>query len=194
LFSIAPYVELIGNSYIQATTGLYATFEFSSKGWISGERNHFKCYIRKNSSGSSKDYVYKIEGQWSNKSTITAYGSKKSEPFLDVTALTPAPMEVKGNNGDMESRKIWEHVSEAIRQGDTNKAGVEKSKIENQKRAELADREQNKTEWKPKYFNWEDPNGKVQSLQKMLASAVKNKYEPATAGNWVYHPPTEQSE
>ncbi|ORZ18647.1 hypothetical protein BCR42DRAFT_411338 [Absidia repens] len=182
----APYVELTGNSYIQSTTGLYVTFEFSSRGWISGERNHFKAYIRKNG-GSSKEYVYKIEGQWSHKSTITAYGSKKSDPFLDVTALTPAPMVEKAfeEQGEMESRKVWQHVSEAIKQGDTTKAGTEKSKIENQKRAELAEREQAQKDWEPVYFKWEDPNGKVQSLQKMLSSAVKNKYEPSTAGNWV---------
>ncbi|KAI8099023.1 uncharacterized protein BX664DRAFT_254822 [Halteromyces radiatus] len=185
----APYVELTGNSYIQATTGLYATFEFSSKGWISGERNHFKCYIRKNG-GNSKEYLYKIEGQWSYKSTITPYGSKKSEPFLDVTQLTPAPMEVKplDQQGEMESRKIWQHVSEAIQAGDTTKAGVEKSKIENQKRAELAEREENKTTWEPIYFKWQDPEPKVQSLQRMLSSAVKNKYDPVTSGNWVFHP------
>ncbi|KAI8074542.1 hypothetical protein BC940DRAFT_230568 [Gongronella butleri] len=185
----APYIELTGSSYVQSTTGLYATFEFSSRGWISGERNSFKCYIRKN--GAPKEYVYKIEGQWSGKSTITPYGSKKSEPFLDVTSLTPASKHVAelDAQGDMESRKVWQKVSDAIRQGDTTTASAEKSKIENQKRAELAERTQANTDWKPAFFTWQDPEPKVQAMQRMLQSAVKNKYDPATNGNWVYNAP-----
>ncbi|ORX49923.1 hypothetical protein DM01DRAFT_1308799 [Hesseltinella vesiculosa] len=184
----APYIELTGNSYVQSTTGLYATFEFTSRGWISGERNHFKCYIRKN--GSPKEYVYKIEGQWSGKSTITAYGSKKSEPFLDIASLTPASKHVAPveEQGDMESRKVWQKVSDAIRQGDTATASAEKSKIENQKRAELAERQASSTEWSPVYFRWQDPEPHVQALQRMLQSVVKAKYDPATNGNWVYQP------
>ncbi|KAI9303337.1 hypothetical protein BJ944DRAFT_165618 [Cunninghamella echinulata] len=182
----APYVELTGNAFIQGTTGLYATFEFSSKGWLSGEKNHFKCYIRKNT--APKDYIYKIEGQWSGKSTITASGSKKSEPFLDVTELKPAALNVKAldEQNEMESRKIWQKVSEAIKQGDTQTAGAEKSKIENQKRTELAEREKNQTTWTPAHFEWKESEPNVHSLQRMLQSAVKTKYDPATNGNWVF--------
>ncbi|CAO3631037.1 unnamed protein product [Cunninghamella blakesleeana] len=182
----APYVELTGNTFIQGTTGLYATFEFSSKGWLSGEKNHFKCYIRKNT--APKDYIYKIEGQWSNKSTITASGAKKGEPFLDVTELKAPSLNVKPveEQGEMESRKIWQKVSEAIVQGDTQTAGTEKSKIENQKRSELAEREKNQSAWTPAYFEWQESEPNVHSLQRMLQSAVKSKYDPPTNGNWVY--------
>ena len=103
---LAPYVELTGTSHIQSSSGLYCSIEYTSRGWISGERNHFKCYLRRNG-GSSKEYVCKMEGQWSGKSTLTKYGSKTSEPFLDVTALTPAPMHVK----DTEEQDEMENQS-----------------------------------------------------------------------------------
>ncbi|KAG1048500.1 hypothetical protein G6F45_004115 [Rhizopus arrhizus] len=181
----APYVELTGTSYVQSTTGLYCTIEYSSRGWISGERNHFKCYIRRNS--NPKEYVYKIEGQWSGQSTLTAYDSKSSVPFLDVTKLTPATMHVEEveKQDEMESRRIWQKVSDAIRANDTQTAGVEKARIENKQREERTARLEAKKEWEPKYFDWVDQHPTVTNLQRMLTSTVKGKYSPATSGNWV---------
>lgn len=174
-------------SYIQSSTGIYATIEYSSRGWISGEKNHFKCYIRRNA-GNPKEYVYKIEGQWSAKSTITPYGSKSSSPFLDVTECKPAPMHVKEleEQDEMETRRVWQKVSEAIRAGDTQTAGLEKSKIENKQRAERKEREDNGVEWQPEYFAWQQNEPTIFSLQRMLSSATKSKYDPPNAGNWVY--------
>jgi hypothetical protein len=184
---IAPYVELTGTSFVQSSTGLYCSIEYTSRGWISGERNHFKCYLRRNG-GNAKEYICKMEGQWSGKSTLTKYGQKTSEPFLDVTQLTPAPMHVKDieEQDEMESRKIWQKVSEAIRANDTNTAGIEKNKIETQKREERAARQETGQEWEPKYFHWVDDEPTVSTLQRMLTSTVKTKYAPATNGNWVF--------
>lgn len=184
---LAPYVELTGTSYIQSSTGLYCSIEYTSRGWISGERNHFKCYLRRNG-GNSKEYIYKMEGQWSGKSTITPYGSKTSSPFLDVTSLSPAPMNVKEleEQDEMESRKIWQKVSDAIRANDTATAGVEKNKIETKQREEKAARQEAGQEWEPKYFHWVDNESNVVTLQRMLTSTVKSKYAPPTSGNWVF--------
>ncbi|KAG2235577.1 hypothetical protein INT48_002351 [Thamnidium elegans] len=183
----APYVELTGNSYIQSSTGLYCSIEYTSRGWISGERNHFKCYIRSNG-GSLKEYIYKIEGQWSGKSTITTYGSKTSSPFLDVTALTPAPMKVTelDQQNEMESRKLWQKVTDAIKANDTNTASVEKARIENKQREERAARQEAGQEWEPTYFHWVEDEPSISTLQRMLTSTVKSKYTPATTGNWVF--------
>jgi hypothetical protein len=177
---------LTGTSFVQCSSGLYCSIEYSSRGWISGERNHFKCYLRRN--GNAKEYIYKIEGQWSGKSTITPYGSKTAAPFLDVTQLTPAAMTVQelDQQDDMESRKIWQKVSDAIRANDTQTAGAEKTTIENKQRQERADRLEANEEWNPKYFDWVNEEPTVATLQRMLTSTVKSKYAPATTGNWVY--------
>lgn len=178
---------MTGTSYIQSSTGLYCSIEYTSRGWISGERNHFKCYLRRNG-GNAKEYIYKMEGQWSGKSTITKYGAKTSEPFLDVTALTPATMHVKEleEQDEMESRKIWQKVSDAIRANDTNTAGVEKNKIETKQREEKTARTEVNEEWEPKYFHWVEEEPTVATLQRMLTSTVKSKHAPATHGNWVF--------
>lgn len=185
-FKIAPYVELIGTTYIQASSGYYASIEYSSRGWISGEKNHFKCLIRKNSD-SPKEYLYKIEGQWSGKSVITDYKTKVSKPFIDVDKLKQAPRIIKpiDSMGDMETRKIWQKVSEAIRKNDTILAGREKSIIENKRRAEKKERELNGIHWSPIYFSWVENEPTIQKLQNMLSKVTKIKHKPAN-GNWVF--------
>jgi hypothetical protein len=184
-------VELIGTTYIQASSGYYASIEYSSRGWISGQKNHFKCLIRKNEAGP-KDYLYKIEGQWSGSSTITNYKTKVSNPFLDVNILKAATTKIKPleKMGDMETRRIWQKVSEAIRNNDTVLAGQEKSIIENQKRAEKKKREELGVNWKPVYFKWVPEESKITKLQKTLSQVIKCKSEATAAtsqnGNWVF--------
>ncbi|KAL9541680.1 hypothetical protein MBANPS3_008988 [Mucor bainieri] len=189
----APYVELIGTTYIQASTGYYASIEYSSRGWISGEKNHFKCLVRKNM--DHKDYLYKIEGQWSGKSTITDYKTKVSKPFLDINILKAAAAKVKPleDMGEMETRRIWQKVSEAIRSNDTALAAKEKSIIENKKRAEKKEREEEGVHWEPVYFKWVEEEPDVAKLQKMLSKVAKYKGDPNPYGNWVFRKELEQS-
>ena len=42
LITAAPFVELEGISYIQASSGHIAVIEYSGRGWISGERTLLK--------------------------------------------------------------------------------------------------------------------------------------------------------
>ncbi|CAO0802935.1 unnamed protein product [Mucor circinelloides] len=189
----APYVELIGTTYIQASTGYYASIEYSSRGWISGEKNHFKCLVRKNK--DHKDYLYKVEGQWSGKSTITDYKTKVSKPFLDINILKAAAAKVKPleKMGEMETRRIWQKVSEAIRANDTVLAAKEKSVIENKKRAEKKEREEEGVQWEPVYFKWVEEEPDVAKLQSMLSKVAKYKGDPNPNGNWVFRKELEQS-
>lgn len=88
--------------------------------------------------------------------------------------------------GDMETRKIWQKVSEAIRNNDTIMAGREKSIIENKKRAEKKERDANGIHWNPKYFEWVDNDPTIHKLQAMLYKVTKTKQKSANYGNWVY--------
>lgn len=172
------------------STGYFASIEYSSRGWISGEKNHFKCLIRKNGT-EPKDCLYKIEGQWSGKSIITDYNTRLSEPFLDVNTLKEASAKVKPikSMGKMESRRLWQKVSDAIRNNDNALAAKEKSLIENQKRAEQKEREEKGVKWEPKYFKWVENEPIVENLQSMLNKVVTYRGDPIITrnnGNWVY--------
>lgn len=144
--------------------------------------------IRKND-GDPKEILYRIEGQWSGKSTITDYKTKLTEPFLDANTLEPAKAKIKSlqDMGEMETRRLWQKVSEAIRNNDMVLAGTEKSVIENQKRAEQKEREDKGLKWEPQYFKWVDNEPQVDKLRKMLSQVVKYKDDATNRnGNWVF--------
>lgn len=189
IWKAAPYVELAGTSYIQSKTH-YATIEYTSRGWVSGEKNHFKCCIYPNGA-SHKDYLHKIEGQWSGKSTITGPGKHAtSEDFLDVKSLKAPSMQIHSEDqGPLETRTLWKPVADAINKGDTNTAGVEKGNIENQKRAERKEREEKGETWEPTYFKWQQ-DSIVSGLADQLHTETKYKAEHE---HWVYVPPSTSS-
>lgn len=89
--------------------------------------------------------------------------------------------------GEMESRRIWEKVSEAIYNNDTALAGKEKNIIENQQRTKKIERDEKGVEWEPKYFKWVDNEPKVEKLQNMLNQVVRCKSDTKhNNGNWVF--------
>lgn len=146
---IAPYVELCGTSYIQSSTGFHAAIEYTTKGWIYGEIHHFKATVSHMSQLKTPTI---IEGQWSGKSTIKKE-NQPAEAFLDVKEKARPPVLVKPifEQTDLESQKIWQKVSQALKAGDYATASAEKTKIENGQRAIRKERGDEQT-WQPKYF------------------------------------------
>ncbi|KAK4514525.1 uncharacterized protein ATC70_002123 [Mucor velutinosus] len=145
----APYVELFGTSYIQSSTGFHAAIEYTTKGWIYGEMHHFKATVSHISQVKTPTV---IEGQWSGKSTLKK-DNQAAQPFLDVKEKARPPVLVKpiSEQTDMESQKIWQKVSEALKAGDYATASAEKTRIENEQRAIRRERGDEDT-WQPKYF------------------------------------------
>lgn len=115
---------------------------------------------------------------------------------MDVNKLKRAKQIIKPieKMGDMESRKIWQKVSEAIRNNDTSLVSKEKSIIENQKRAEKKQREEQGLEWKPAHFEWVENEPTIEKLQTMLNKVVKSKHQSSGYGNWVFKQPKKEQE
>ncbi|KAI8991896.1 hypothetical protein BDF20DRAFT_70299 [Mycotypha africana] len=151
LWYAAPYTELFGTSYVQSSTGFFATIEYSTKGWIHGDYHYFKATI--NHRTLLKDGPTIIKGQWTKKSTITKH-KQKSETFLDLSKLQSPPVTVSpiSEQSPLESQKVWEKVSKALKAGDYQTASIEKSIVENNQRALRKEREEKGEEWKPVYF------------------------------------------
>ncbi|KAG0169622.1 Oxysterol binding protein [Apophysomyces sp. BC1034] len=145
----APYVELYGTSYVQSSSGFFASIEYTTKGWISGELHHFKATVTHDSLAGPTI----IEGQWTAKSSITKH-KQNSEPFLDLASLAKTEPKVKpiSEQDELESRRVWEKVSEALKASDYATASAEKSVIENQQRALRKERQINNESWEPKHF------------------------------------------
>ncbi|KAI9486570.1 MAG: hypothetical protein EXX96DRAFT_549590 [Benjaminiella poitrasii] len=179
----APYVELYGTSFVHSTSGFSASIEYTTKGWISGEIHHFKATISHESLTSPTI----IEGQWTGKSTITK--NKKTESFLDLTTLEKPQPYVRPveEQDELESRKIWRKVSQALKLGDYATASIEKSLIENQQRALRKEREEKKEKWTPKYFasvSGEDIYG---DLRKNIIEKADSKFiDTMGEGGWMF--------
>ncbi|KAI8075419.1 uncharacterized protein B0P05DRAFT_547428 [Gilbertella persicaria] len=179
----APYVELYGTSFVHSSSGYFASIEYTTKGWISGEVHHFKATI----THSSLSTPTVIEGQWTGKSTITK--NKKTQEFLDLTNLEKPKPHVKAveQQDELESRRVWQKVSDALKAGDYATASSEKSAIENHQRALRKEREANNEKWSPKYFDsvsGEEIYGDLR--EKIIAKADSKFVDTMGEGGWKF--------
>ncbi|CAK9435378.1 uncharacterized protein LODBEIA_P01050 [Lodderomyces beijingensis] len=172
LITAAPFVELEGTSYIQASNGFYTVIEYSGRGWVSGKKNTFKARIFRDqlSSANKENASVTISGQWSGKSYIGKGGStphsKSSELFYDANAQPSEHLIVKPieEQEPTESRRAWEKVAEAIRKSDYNLIHEEKSKIENEQRELRKKERETGHQWHTRWFDQKDysnPEGKT---------------------------------
>ncbi|KAL3238170.1 OSBP family protein RNJ42_00503 [Nakaseomyces bracarensis] len=156
----SPFVELEGKSFIQSSTGVCCQFEYSGRGYFSGKKNSFKAKVYKDSADIKKNLppLYVISGQWSASSTIVKNlpNGKQTDPILfHDTNRTPSeglvvkPIEAQH---DLESRKAWKDVAEAIRLGDYGLINKTKSKLENAQRELRKEEEQKGVSWQRRWF------------------------------------------
>lgn len=163
LIVASPFVELDGSTVIQGSNGYIAVVEFSGRGYFTGKKNSFKARIFRNAAASAhKDNaLYTIQGQWSGASTIYRGASKADGIlFYDAQAKSPERLVVKPveQQHDLESRKAWAPVAEAIKKGNYDLISREKSKIENAQR-ELRKKERDLgAKWPVRWFDQVDVN------------------------------------
>ncbi|KAF8539301.1 hypothetical protein BDD12DRAFT_104917 [Trichophaea hybrida] len=178
----SPYVELNKSSTITSSSGYVATIDYSGKGWISGKKNSFTATLTRE---GSKEVLYTIDGQWTDKFVIKEGKTKNELCTYDAktTKTTPlyvAPIE---EQDPLESRRAWQKVQEAIIRGDMETTGIEKSKIENEQREMRKQEKEENREWERRYFSQveEDPVfTKLAALRDITSEADK------TGGIWVF--------
>lgn len=161
LMVASPFVELEGTSYIQSSTGYITVVEFSGRGYFSGKKNSFKARIYKDqlSAMDKEKALVTISGQWSGKSYIgkgpKSPSSKTDELFYDAQSKKAEGLIVKPieEQHQLESRKAWFKVAEAIKKSDYDLIHQEKSTIENEQR-ELRKKEQDAdVGWETRWFD-----------------------------------------
>lgn len=150
----SPYLELVNTSYIQSSTGYSAVIEYSGKGFFSGKRNTFKATVTK---AGHHTPIYVATGQWTGQSQLLKGHSTEvlEQTWWDADKVQNQALEVKSipDQGEMESRRVWETTAKAIRDGDYDIASKEKAKVENAQRAKRkAEKEQGITH-EQKYFD-----------------------------------------
>lgn len=159
LLVASPFVELEGKSIIQSSSGYISVIEYSGRGYFSGKKNSFKARIFKSLADSHDKHnaLFTISGQWSGQSTIYkgySTSSKESELFYDAKAKNPEHLKVKPleEQLELESRKAWKTVADAIKAGNFDLIHQEKSQLENDQRELRIKENLNGVKWETKWF------------------------------------------
>uniref|UniRef100_A0A6T8P3H6 Oxysterol-binding protein n=1 Tax=Hemiselmis andersenii TaxID=464988 RepID=A0A6T8P3H6_HEMAN len=153
-------MEMAGDVKITCQkTGLEMNGTYKNKGYFSGENNSIEAKI---APIGTKDTIYKINGRWDRELTLEEKKTKSTRVLLDIAAeksqsFHPLTIDQDSNQQVYESRRVWQHVSKAIRANNHDAAAVQKSKLEDGQRAGKKEREERGEEWVPRLF--ENPEG-----------------------------------
>lgn len=98
--------------------------------------------------------VYTIHGKWNQQYYVRARDAKSDTLFFNTknTPKIAKHLPPWDQQFDHESRKRWYHLTMAIRAKDIEKAGQEKSKVEEAQRATQKEREAKGVVYKPAFF------------------------------------------
>ncbi|CAB4038776.1 Hypothetical predicted protein [Paramuricea clavata] len=177
-----PWHELGGKVNISCSkTGFSSSITFHTKPMYGGIRDQITGEVKHLPSGR---VVCRINGQWTEKIEMTfpdkgVQQVKVMEPnVMKKTCKNLRPVSLQHDN---ESRKLWNHVTEAVRQDDINKAAEEKHKLEESQRLEAKQREESGTPWKTKLFHEHGEkwlyNNHLSLRRKRLHSASKKRQD-----------------
>uniref|UniRef100_A0A673ZGD2 Oxysterol-binding protein n=1 Tax=Salmo trutta TaxID=8032 RepID=A0A673ZGD2_SALTR len=145
-----PWVELGGKVTIScAKSGYSATVTFHTKPFYGGKIHRVTAEVKHNPTGT---IVCKAQGEWNGTLEFT-YSSGETKVIntskLPVIRKKIRPMDKQGHS---ESRRLWQHVTSALRSGNIDSATEHKHCLEERQRAEGRQRAASNTPWKPKYF------------------------------------------
>ncbi|XP_056096119.1 oxysterol-binding protein-related protein 10 isoform X1 [Rhinichthys klamathensis goyatoka] len=148
-----PWVELGGKVSIScAQTGYSASVTFHTKPFYGGKVHRVSAEVKQNSSGT---VVCKAQGEWNGTLEFT-YSSGETKVIdtntLPVIRKMIRPVEKQGRR---ESRRLWSHVTAALKDGNIDLATEHKHRLEESQRSDERQRDTNNMPWKPKYFSKE---------------------------------------
>ncbi|XP_008934399.1 PREDICTED: oxysterol-binding protein-related protein 11 [Merops nubicus] len=145
-----PWVELGGKVSINcAKTGYSASINFHTKPFYGGKLHRVTGEVKQNTTNM---VVCRVQGEWNSLLEFTySNGETKCVDLtkLSVTRKRVRPLE---KQGPFESRRLWQHVTESLRDGDINKATEHKRALEERQRNEERLRAETETPWCTKYF------------------------------------------
>ncbi|XP_029977110.1 oxysterol-binding protein-related protein 10 isoform X2 [Salarias fasciatus] len=148
-----PWVELGGKISINcAKSGYSATVTFHTKPFYGGKVHRVTAEVKHNPTNT---IVCKAQGEWNGTLEFT-YSSGETKVIdtarLPVTRKRLRPAERQGRT---ESRRLWQHVTKSLKEGNIDGATEHKHRLEECQRAEERKRAADNKLWTPKYFTKE---------------------------------------
>jgi oxysterol-binding protein-related protein 9/10/11 len=175
-----------------SSSGYLAKVDYSGRGWISGKKNSFTATLSKYSATQRGDKVgeplYTVEGQWTEAFTMKEGKGGKSAKVVgewnphdtQKADLTVAPIE---EQDELESRRAWQRVAQAIYSGDMDAVSHHKSTIENSQRDMRKKEREEGREWERRFFKRAESNVTFEEL----AAVINEPLEPEkTDGVWLW--------
>ncbi|XP_067417945.1 oxysterol-binding protein-related protein 10 isoform X3 [Emydura macquarii macquarii] len=148
-----PWVELGGKVNINcAKTGYSATVTFHTKPFYGGKVHRVTAEVKHNLTNT---IVCKAQGEWNG--TLEFTYSNGETKVIDTTKLPVIRKKIRpiAKQGPFESRHLWQHVTNSLKEGNIDAATEHKHLLEERQRAEERQRVAINTPWKPKYFSKE---------------------------------------
>uniref|UniRef100_A0AAQ5Z0U2 Oxysterol-binding protein n=1 Tax=Amphiprion ocellaris TaxID=80972 RepID=A0AAQ5Z0U2_AMPOC len=148
-----PWVELGGKVTISCTkSGYSAVITFQTKPFYGGKLHKVTAEVKHNPTNA---VVCRVQGEW-NGVLEFSYTSGETR-VVDVTKLpvTRKLVRLTEKQGPTESRRLWQHVTESLRQKDIEKATEHKRILEERQRTEERHRAETETAWRTRYFDRE---------------------------------------
>ncbi|XP_028994609.1 oxysterol-binding protein-related protein 11-like [Betta splendens] len=148
-----PWVELGGKVNITcAKSGYSAVITFQTKPFYGGKLHRVNAEVKHNPTNA---VVCRVQGEW-NGVLEFSYTSGETK-VVDVTKLPVTKKHVRPveKQGPTESRRLWQHVTESLRQKDIDKATEHKRLLEERQRTEERHRAETETPWRTRYFDKE---------------------------------------
>ncbi|CAL8407109.1 unnamed protein product [Arctogadus glacialis] len=152
-----PWVELGGKVMVTcAKSGYSAVITFHTKPFYGGKLHKVTAEVKHSSTGV---VACRVQGEWNGvlEFSYPAAEGPGAVRLVDVTKLPVCRKHVRpvGRQGPTESRRLWQHVTEALRQRDMEKATEHKRVLEERQRLEERHRADADAPWKTRYFESE---------------------------------------
>ncbi|XP_048835113.1 oxysterol-binding protein-related protein 11 isoform X1 [Brienomyrus brachyistius] len=148
-----PWVELGGKVNVSCVkTGYSAAITFQTKPFYGGKLHRVTAEVKH---GPSNAVVCRVQGEWNG--TLEFSHVNGDTHTVDVTKLPVTRKWVRPieQQGPFESRRLWQHVTEALRLKDIEKATEHKRLLEERQRSEERCRVETQTAWRTRYFHSE---------------------------------------
>ncbi|XP_028317108.1 oxysterol-binding protein-related protein 10 isoform X1 [Gouania willdenowi] len=148
-----PWVELGGKVSINCVkSGYSATVTFHTKPFYGGKVHRVTAEVKHNPTNT---IVCKAQGEWNGTLEFT-YSSGETK-VMDTTKLpiTRKRLRPVERQGRMESRRLWQHVTRSLKEGNIDQATDHKHQLEECQRGEEKKRAAGNKLWTPKYFTKE---------------------------------------
>ncbi|XP_026320684.1 oxysterol-binding protein-related protein 9 [Hyposmocoma kahamanoa] len=154
-----PWIELGGSVCIECVqTGHKANIEFLTKPFYGGKKHRVTCEVF---AGNEKKPYYTAQGEWNSRMDGRWSDTGRSEVLFDVSLMKPRRKRVTpiSKQGLQESRRVWRHVTCALRAQDCDAATNAKRTVEQAQREAVKQREANGEKWVTQLFSPKGEDG-----------------------------------